>query len=129
MGYQDLFLAPLPGSIALFTSLLEVILLAAIFCTMRKKGDPKVPILPSTTRKGMVLSTSATLDSPSVMSKFASPPSHAPSTDSVTMPDTFDDASTTIDEPGLIGYFIQTQIAKAPKQSGIELPITRYPHW
>ena len=52
---------------------------------MGKKGDPKVPILPSTTRKGTVLSTSATLDSPSVMSKFASPPPHAASTESVTM--------------------------------------------
>ena len=31
VGHQDCFLAPLPGSIALFTSLLEVILLAAIY--------------------------------------------------------------------------------------------------
>ncbi|KAI4984228.1 hypothetical protein ZWY2020_047926 [Hordeum vulgare] len=94
---------------------------------MGKKGDPKVPILPSTTRKGIVLSTSATLDSPSVISKFASPPPHAASTEFVTMPDIVDDASTTIDEPGLLGYFIESQIAKAGKQSGIEFPVTRYP--
>ncbi|KAI4990663.1 hypothetical protein ZWY2020_039026 [Hordeum vulgare] len=61
------------------------------------------------------------------MSKFASPPSHVASTESVTMPDTFDDASTTIDEPGLLGYFIESLIAKAAKQFGIELPVTRYP--
>ena len=61
---------------------------------MCKKGDPKVSILPSTTRKGTVLSTSATLDSPSVMSKFASPPPHAVSTESGSTSDTFDDAST-----------------------------------
>ena len=82
---------------------------------MGKSRDGKVPILPSTTRKGIVLSTSATLDSPSVMSKFASPPPHATSTESVTMSDTFDDASTTIDETGLLGYFIEYQIAKATK--------------
>ena len=46
---------------------------------MGKKGDPKVSILPSRTRKGTALSTSATLDSPSVMSKFDSPQLHATS--------------------------------------------------
>ena len=65
---------------------------------MGKKGDPRVLILPSTTRKGIDLSTSVTLDSPSVLSKFASPPPHATSTESVTMSDTFDDASTVFDE-------------------------------
>ena len=41
--------------------------------------------------------------------------------------DTFDDASTTIDDTGLLGYFIESQITKAAKQSGIEIPVTRYP--
>ena len=63
------------------------------------------------------------------MSKFASPPPHAASTESVTMSDTFDDAATTFDETGSLGYFIECQIAKAAKQSGIEIPVTRYPHW
>ena len=44
---------------------------------MGKKGDPKVPILPSTTRKGNTLNTSVALDSPSVISKLVSPPPHA----------------------------------------------------
>ena len=67
---------------------------------MGKKGDPKVPILPSRTRKGTVLSTSATIDSPSVISKFASPPPHANSAESSNMYDTFDDATTTFEETG-----------------------------
>jgi len=94
---------------------------------MGKKGDPKVPILLSTTRRGTVLNTSATLDSPSVMSKFASPPPHDASTESVTMSDTFDDASTTLDDIGSLGYALEKQIAAAAKKSGIEIPVTRYP--
>ena len=75
---------------------------------MGKKGDPRVPILPSTTRKGIVLSTSVTLDSPSVMSKFASPPPHAASTKSSNTSDTFDDASTIFDETGSLGPFLES---------------------
>ncbi|KAK1608186.1 hypothetical protein QYE76_031859 [Lolium multiflorum] len=41
---------------------------------MGKPRDTKVAILPSTTRKGTTLSTSAALDSPSVISKLVSPP-------------------------------------------------------
>ena len=93
---------------------------------MGKKGDSRVPILPSTTRKGTVLSTSATLESPSVISKFASPP-HATSAESGNMSDTFDDATTTFDEIGSLGYFIETQIVVAAKKSGIEILVTRYP--
>src|ERR1041385_2411727 len=92
---------------------------------MGKIGDPKVPILPSTTRKGIVLSTSATLDSPPVISKFASPlPPHATSTESVTMPDTFDDASTTLDDTSFLGHYLETRIAKVAAQSETETPAT-----
>src|SRR3954466_4988531 len=81
---------------------------------MGKKGDPKVPILPSTTRRGTVLSTSAMLDSPSVISKFASPlPPHATSTESITMSDNFDDASTSLDDDNFLGHYIETETAKA----------------
>jgi hypothetical protein len=41
---------------------------------MGKPRDAKVAILPSTTRKGTTLSTSAALDSPSVIVKLVSPP-------------------------------------------------------
>src|SRR3954447_9946974 len=81
---------------------------------MGKKGDPKVSILPSTTRKGIVLSTSATLDSPSVISKFASQPPHATSTESGNISDTFDDATTTFDDIGSLGYFLRCRLLKPP---------------
>src|SRR3954469_18837128 len=91
---------------------------------MGKKGDPKVPILPSHTRKGTALSTSATLDSPSVMSKFDSPLLHATSAEFGNMSDTFDDASTTFDSTGSLGSFLEEQIAAAAPFSGIEIPVT-----
>src|SRR3954471_7438875 len=94
---------------------------------MGKKGDPKVLILPSTTRKCIVLSTSAKLDSPSVMSKFASPPPHVASTESGSTSDTFDDSSTVLDETGSLGHFIESQIAKVAKQSRTKIPATRSP--
>src|ERR1041385_1339560 len=95
---------------------------------MVKKGDPKVLILPSTTRKGTVLSTSATLDSPLVISKFASPPPpHATSTESVTMSDTFDDASTTFEKIGFLGRYLESQMAKVAAQSETETPTTYFP--
>ena len=67
---------------------------------MGKKGDPKVTILPSRTRKGTALSTSVKLDSPSFMSKFDSPQLHATYAESGNMSDTFDDASTTFETNG-----------------------------
>src|SRR3954470_10072042 len=94
---------------------------------MGKKGDPKVPILPSRTRKGTALSTSATLDSPSVMSKFNSPQLHATSAKSGNMSDTFDDASTTFDATGSLGSFLEEQIVVVARFSGVEIPITRSP--
>ena len=94
---------------------------------MGKKEDPKVPILPSRTRRGTALSTSAKLDSPSVMSKFDSPRLHATSAESTNMSDTFDDASTTFDTTGSLGSFLEEQIAAATRFSGIEIPVTRYP--
>src|SRR3954463_1975284 len=92
--------------------------------TMGKRGDPKVPILPSRTRKGTALSTSATLDSPSVMSKFDSPLLHATYAESGNMSDTFDDASTTFDD---LGSFLEKQIAADARLSGIEIPVTSSP--
>ena len=77
---------------------------------MGKKGDPKVPILPSRTRRGTALSTSAKLDSPSVMSQFDSPHLHATSAESGTMSNTIDDASTTFETTGSLGSFIEEQI-------------------
>src|ERR1041384_2367236 len=94
---------------------------------MGKIGDPKVPILPSRTRRDTALSTSAKLDSPSVMSHFDSPQLHATSDESGNMSDTFDDASTTFETTGSLGSFIEEQIAAAARLSGIEIPVTQTP--
>src|ERR1043165_7607261 len=94
---------------------------------MGKKGDPKVSILPSHTRQGIALSTSAKLDSPSVMSKFDSPQLHATSAESGNMSYTFDDASTTFETTCSLGSFIEEQIAAATRFSGVEIPVTQTP--
>src|SRR3954470_23091655 len=94
---------------------------------MGKKGDPKVPILLSRTRKGTALNTSAKLDSPSFMSKFDSPQLHATSAESSNMSDTFDDASTTFDTTGSLGSFIEVQIAAATRFSRVKIPVTKTP--
>jgi hypothetical protein len=86
---------------------------------MGKPRDGKVPILPSTTRRGTTLSTSIALDSPSVMSKLLTPP-HAHATTSAEFEnatDSFDDASTVLDESGSLGSFLEATIART-KQMG-----------
>src|SRR4051812_33325333 len=94
---------------------------------MCQKGDPKVPILPSRTIRGTTLSTSAKLDSPSVMSKFDSPQLHSTSAESFNMSNTFDYASTNFDTTGSLGSFIEEQIAGAARFSGVEIPVTKTP--
>src|ERR1043165_8832655 len=94
---------------------------------MGKKGDPKVPILPSRTRRGTTLSTSAKLDSPSVMSKFDSSQLHATSAESGNMLDTFHDASTTFETTGSLGSFVEEHIAAAARFLGVEIPVTQTP--
>jgi hypothetical protein len=86
---------------------------------MDKPRDGKVPILPSTTRRGTTLNTSVPLDLPSVMSKLLSP-SHAHATTFAKFEnatDSFDDASTVLDESGSLGSFLDATIARA-KQIG-----------
>ena len=70
MGHQDYFLVSLPGIIALFISQSESDIVLCHSFTMGKTQDERVPILPSITRKGTTLNTSAALDSPSVLSKL-----------------------------------------------------------
>jgi hypothetical protein len=106
VGHQYYFLAPLPGSIALFVSLLGSLLGSdSVRCKpsiMGKPRDGKVPILPSTTRRGTTLNTSVALDSPSMMSKLLTP-LHAHATHTGTSEnasDNFDNASTVLDVSG-----------------------------
>jgi hypothetical protein len=114
VGHQDYFLAPLPGSIALFVSSLGIHIVRCNPFIMGKPRDGKVPILPSTTRRGTTLNTSVALDSPSVMSKLLTPP-HAHATTSAEFEnasDNFDDASTMLDEGGSLGSFLDATIAR-----------------
>jgi hypothetical protein len=89
---------------------------------MGKTRDGKVPILPSTTRRGTTPNTSVALDSPSVMSKLLTPPhAHATHTstsaESKNASDNFDDASTVLYESGSLGPFLDATIART-KQTG-----------
>jgi hypothetical protein len=81
---------------------------------MGKPHDGKVPILPSTTRRGTTLNTSVALDSPSIISKLLTP-LHAHATYSAeyeNATDSFDDASTVLDESGSLGSFLEATIAR-----------------
>jgi hypothetical protein len=86
---------------------------------MGKPRDGKFPILPSTAIRGTTLNTSIALDSPSVMSKLLTPPhAHATSSDEFeNATDSFDDASTVLDESGSLGSFLEATIART-KQMG-----------
>jgi hypothetical protein len=116
VGHQDYFLAPLPRSIALFVSSLGVHIVCCNPFIMGKPCDGKVPILPSTIRRGTTLNTYVALDSPSVMSKLLTPPhTHATTTTFAEFgnaTDSFDDASTVLDESGSLGYFLDATIAR-----------------
>jgi hypothetical protein len=119
VGHQDYFLAALPGSIALFINSLGIHIVCCNPFIMGKPRDGKVPIFPSTIRRGTTLNTSVALDSPSVMSKFLTPP-HAHATSSAEFEnaaDSFDDASTMLDKSGLLGSFLEATIART-KQMG-----------
>jgi hypothetical protein len=119
VGHQDNFLAPLPGTIALFVSSLGIHIVRCNPFIMGKPHDGKVSILPSTTRRGTTLNTSVTLDSPSVMSKLLTPP-HAHTTTSAEFEnasDNFDDASTVLDESGSLGSVLDATISRT-KQMG-----------
>ena len=90
---------------------------------MGKTRDGRVPILPSTTRRGTTLNTSVALDSPSVMSKLLTPPrTHPTSAESENSSDNFDDASTVLDDSGSLGPFLDATIAKAKQIENTEIP-------
>src|SRR4051812_26806301 len=85
---------------------------------MGKTRDGKVPILPSTTRRGTVLNTSVALYSPSFMTKLVTPPPHthvthtATSSKSEIASDTHDVISTMLDESGSLGPFLDATISR-----------------
>jgi hypothetical protein len=55
VGHPDYFLAPLPGSIALFVCSLGIHIVRCNPFIMGKPRDGKVPILPSTIRRGTMI--------------------------------------------------------------------------
>ncbi|KAK1608111.1 hypothetical protein QYE76_031784 [Lolium multiflorum] len=92
---------------------------------MGKPRDTKVAILPSTTRKGTTRSTSAALDSPSVISQLVSPPQTSRvgiSAESENSSDNFDDASTVLDNTGSLGPFLDATIARSRQIENTETP-------
>ena len=94
---------------------------------MKNLKDPKPKIFPSSTRGGKKLPSSSTLDSPSVMSKLATPP-HAMNSNmsqviddaTCTMNDAYDDASTLLDNDVVpLGDF-DKQIARVIQHDVVE---------
>ena len=87
---------------------------------MKNLKDPKTKIFPSKTRGGKELPSSSALDSPSVMSKLATPPHAMDSTMSPVIDDAtsamdnaYDDASTFLDNDDVpLGESLDEQIAK-----------------
>jgi len=84
---------------------------------MRNPIDPRTKVLPSTTRTGKELPSSSALDSPSVMSKFATPPparnldmSHVLDDATSAAHDAYDDAM--LDTALPLGAFLDAQIAR-----------------
>src|SRR3989337_1582822 len=94
---------------------------------MKNLKDAKTKIVPSKTRGGKELPSSSALDSPSVLSKLATPP-HAINSDmsqviddtTSALNDTHDDASTMLENVVPLGEFLTEQIAKAKEIENAE---------
>ncbi|KAK1607249.1 hypothetical protein QYE76_030922 [Lolium multiflorum] len=94
------------------------------FSIMGKPRDTKIAILPSTTRKGTTLSTSAALDSPSVIDKLVSPPhaSRAGTSAESENSHNIDNVSAVLDDSGSLGSFLDATIAKSRQIENTETP-------
>ena len=96
---------------------------------MRNPRDPKTKVLPSTTRTGKELPSSSALDSPSVLSKLATPkPASAINSDmshviddaTSAMHDTYDETTSMLDTTVPLGEFLDEQLARARENEIIE---------
>jgi len=101
---------------------------------MKNLKDPKTKIFPSKTRGGKELPSSSALDSPSAMSKLATPP-HAINSNmsqviddaTSTMNDAYDDASTLLDNDDVpLGEFLDKQIAIVIQHDFVEFDDDSY---
>ena len=126
MGYQDYFLAPLSGSIALFFESLgnwDLYLLI----TMKNLEDERTKIFPSTMRGGKELPSSSALDSPSFLSTLAtstpaidSDMSHVIDDATSAMHDTYDETASMPDTTVPLSEFLDEQVARAREKEIIE---------
>ena len=96
---------------------------------MKNLKDDRTTILPSTTRGGKGLSSSLPLDSPAVMSKFATPnPTTAINSDmshviddaTSAMHDTYDETTSMLDTTVPLGEFLDEQLARVRENEIIE---------
>src|SRR3954463_9342848 len=97
--------------------------------TMKNLKDAKTTIYPSTTRGGKELPSSLALDSPSVMSKLATPKpasairsdmSHVIDDATSAMHDTYDETTSMLDTTVPLSEFLGEQIARAREKEIIE---------
>ena len=96
---------------------------------MKNLKDAKTKMLPSTTRGGKELPSSSALDSPSVMSKFATPTpasairsdmSHVIDDATSAMHDTYDETTSMLYTIVPLGEFLDEQLARARENEIIE---------
>ena len=94
---------------------------------MRNLKDERITIFPSTTRGGKELPSSSALDSPSVMSKFAtstpvidSDMSHVIDDATSAMHDAYDETTSLLDDTVPLGEFLDEQLARVRENEIIE---------
>ncbi len=96
---------------------------------MRNLKDQRTKIFPSTTRGGKELPSSSALDSPSVMSKLATPKpasairsdmSHVIDDATSAMHDTYDETTSMLDTTVPLGEFLDEQLARVRENEIIE---------
>ena len=96
---------------------------------MKNLKDAKTTIYPSTTRGGKELPSSSALDSPSVMSKFATPTpasaihsdmSHVIDDATSAMHDTYDETTSMPDTTMPLSDFLEEQLARAREIENME---------
>jgi len=96
---------------------------------MRNLKDEKTKIYPSTTRGGKELPSSSALDSPSVLSKLATPKpasairsnmSHVIDDATSAMHDTYDETTSMLDTTMPLGEFLDEQLARVRENENIE---------
>ena len=94
---------------------------------MKNLKDPRTKIYPSTTRGGKELPSSFALDTPSVLSKLATPAhaihfdmSHVIDDATSAMHDTYDETTTMLDTNVQLGEFLVEQLARVRENGIIE---------